>query len=471
MICDEIYFDNNLILTVYHKVQEDSTIRHIEREEYVEEHCFRYYSYSVEENILDGLEFDGREQYFLNTDDDLNPYGRNASANMIQYYRDTKPDCIFVVEDDKCNFSIDLAVVSKFFEFIKLYMGMDLERTPLVLGDIFLFEPLEVKVESTRAENQVNHSGEPCGDSLYIKDWNLGIQPHDVIVQFKVGSRIVYTRIIKSISVDSLPVTIRSHKIWDNFNLEVYRQGQLRYQCKECYFIKSLQVLVDIVGMESHLQLPKLGSHMVKETGQETMIIEGTPNRYDVIQKLNNRLYRQISSAHKSSSFTLFRPDSIKQAKIVISQFIADKEADEIWMFDPYFSNVKKYGLVLDWLTILAYSRATIKNIVFYSSSEDDSIDDFVERIRSYPHLQNYMVKKNKLGIQLIEANIVIHDRFIIKRCKDTYACMVLGTSFNSLDSNYFCAHILQSNESKMVYDELVTFIQQHEHINNKRDI
>ena len=80
-------------------------------------------------------------------------------------------------------------------------------------------------------------------------------------------------------------------------------------------------------------------------------------------------------------------------------------------------------------------------------------------------HIQNDAVAYDAVksgknaGIQLIQTAKPIHDRFVIIRNGDEYSGINIGTSFNSLDENYYCINNLLHRDAKEIIETLCDWL------------
>ena len=84
---------------------------------------------------------------------------------------------------------------------------------------------------------------------------------------------------------------------------------------------------------------------------------------------------------------------------------------------------------------------------------------DFQKEINEDSSLQDIVRTKKQLGICFHQTKSPIHDRFILVRNGTSYSGMILGTSFNSLDSNHYCLTKLSGNSAKTIYTELTDWL------------
>ena len=71
--------------------------------------------------------------------------------------------------------------------------------------------------------------------------------------------------------------------------------------------------------------------------------------------------------------------------------------------------------------------------------------------MKNDPIILNTIKSRQTEGIQLFQTKLAIHDRFLIIRNADEYLGLSIETSFNSLNTNHYCIHVLAHKEAKEV--------------------
>ena len=143
MIENRIVFDGEEILCVYHKGVDDFvTVNHKEHTT-LDGKLLEFIEQKVDSDVvINKVSSLTSIQGVLSTGADLNPYGDMASAHCSHYIATKKPSFLFYSDAFTSN---DANILIELFDFIDTYCGLQLNKYPLHLGDIFIFEPTPVE--------------------------------------------------------------------------------------------------------------------------------------------------------------------------------------------------------------------------------------------------------------------------------------------------------------------------------------
>lgn len=183
--------------------------------------------------------------------------------------------------------------------------------------------------------------------------------------------------------------------------------------------------------------------------------IIGTPPEpvQESLDEINRTLVRKMNNLKVSDKFLFVQPGERSVAMKKITDIIF-RATDELWLIDSYFAD-KGSGLqqMTDWLRLIVNSYAVSKNIIFYCSNENKALNatQLKNHMKNDPIILNTIKSRQTEGIQLFQTKLAIHDRFLIIRNADEYLGLSIGTSFNSLNTNHYCIHVLAHKEAKEV--------------------
>lgn len=447
MIKNIITYRNKIILTIYHqgfaddKVTVKRTItEHIRKnrivftEEYVaDDEWNNMTGYAWEENAL----LSPKEKY--------NPYNDEACANMIHRIYPDKPAVIW----KKDSAAISEEELAEIVAFTKKYTGMNLKEYPVYFGDAFLFEPSEFKYNSNK-EN-----------SVIIHGLKAGMR---IIIHLKKQHNILQTKIV-DVAKDTEELEITAECNWNNHDIEIYKNDKLIYIDRDISYMKCMYLNMNTAGRKKKIPLTALREYYeLEKQGSVRRSIAGTPPKQveEYINELNRVLVRKINNLQISDKFLFVRPGELDIAMKKITDTIF-KAKDELWVIDAYFTNKKNNGRrqMTDWIRLIANSDAIHKNIIFHCNKEHDDLD--AAQLKA--HIKNDAVAYDAVksgknaGIQLIQTAKPIHDRFVIIRNGDEYSGINIGTSFNSLDENYYCINNLLHRDAKEIIETLCDWL------------
>ena len=164
----------------------------------------------------------------------------------------------------------------------------------------------------------------------------------------------------------------------------------------------------------------------------------------------------KIENEKADTQVTFIKPGEIDKARTLVGKTM-ESAKDDLWIYDPYFTDKSEIAKSLDWLKIISNCKANNKNIVFFTRDINKCLDigGLQNEIQSDSYLQDIIRINGKLGIAFYQTNSPIHDRFILVRNESSFYGLIIGTSFNSLDRNYYCLNKITGNSAKNILTEL----------------
>lgn len=446
MIKDWIIYKNKILLTIYHQgfLNEKDTIKRC-----IKEHigrnllCFKEeYVVDDEWNCITGYAWE--ESALVTPKEEYNPYYECACANMIHRVFLEKPTVIW--KADKV--IIDEQELERILVFVKKYTGMDLQKCPIYLGDIFLFSPSRFQYHTNKQ------------NSIILYDIKKGMK---IILHFKYNNNIVQSKII-DIEEDKRELEITTESNWNNHDIEIYKDNKLVYLNQDISYMRSMQLNMSIMGQKERLPLTTLKEYYefeIEGSTQTTFIGERPEEIEQTLNEMNQDLTRKIKNHKATERFLLVRPGEIEVAMKKITKMMY-KAKDKLWIIDSYFTDKGSgLGQMIDWVRLIANTKATEKNIIFYCNNEDKALD--VIKLKEYM-LKDVVIrdKLKETPIDLFQTKTAIHDRFLIICNNDVYSGLAIGTSFNSLNSNHYCIQELTHSEAKEVITTLTKWIEKN---------
>ena len=198
-------------------------------------------------------------QGVLSTGADLNPYGHRASAHCSHYIVTKKPSFLFYSDAFTSN---DANILIELFDFIDTYCGLQLNKYPLYLGDIFIFEPTLVEVRGNEIDG---------GDGLTLTNFPVD---STLIVHFKsyddLGDTeyIVDTAIVNVEKTDTC-INVSSEHPWQSFDIFIYREGKLIYKSIDKSIVRSIHMAIDIQREPVELSFKRLGKTIIQQSSEK----------------------------------------------------------------------------------------------------------------------------------------------------------------------------------------------------------
>ncbi|GIN23386.1 hypothetical protein [Siminovitchia fordii] len=442
---DTISYAGNVILTIYHKGFNEKMGHHnLTKTEKIGRFNLTFKEEVVDDNFIENINgWNYKLEGFLDSKDIRNPYREAACTHMVQYVYLNKPKRLFNYDGDRYQLNISDKLFKSITLFTKKYTGLNLQRQAMCFGNVFVYECYQ---RNYHAEN----------DKGIVID-NVS-KDTKIIVNFKYDNIVVYTKMI-TVEDDKRKTEVLSDCEWNSFDIQIYANNKLTYFDQNISIMSNMILNSSITGQSRRISLNKLGEDVyIERKGRvSTNIIGKKPNEIKrIITESNNSIQARLDEKN-DENFVFISPNELEKSKDYIIGILR-LECDEIWIFDPYFSDRNGKTISLDWLKILAYCNANKKNIAFWNNESKDpvTVKEFERALLADRVIKDAIGSKKKLGIHLYQINTYIHDRFIFSIDKNqTVTGITIGTSLNSLDSNYYCINKLSSVSARNVFNEL----------------
>lgn len=443
MIRDTVKYAGETILTIYHKgFDKELSNRNIIKKEKIGRYNLVFSEMSIQNNDEIDFTTNRKTEGLLGPGHSINPYGDSACANMIRYINMKKPNKIFTINKDRFILNISINDYKKIIEFIKKFIGINLENHAMCLGDTFLYECEEREI--------------------YGEDDNGIVIKTDVLddvlnIQFKIKDIVVCSKKIHLNRNQS--IVARSDKYWDTCDIQIYRNNKLIFFQNNISFMRTMVLNSYITTHTKNIVMNKLGNDVkIENSGKMSKnIIGDKPDELrDFISNTNNDIRSKLidSSGNKKTEFIL--PGELERAKELILDTIKS-QCNEVWIYDPYFSDRNGLGISIDWIRILAHCKAKTKYILFFNNIKRDSVTpkEFKDIALNDNIIKNLKGIKKNIGISFYQLKTYIHDRFIFVIENECIRGISIGTSLNSLDSNYYCIHTMNNKEADEIFYKL----------------
>ena len=455
LVRDTISYAGETILTIYHKgFDEEINQRKIKRTEKVGRYNLIFQEEVVEDSVIDCLnDWDEKVEGLLEATDKRNPYWERACAYMTQYSYFNKPEKIFSLQEDKYNLSVPIEHYDHMLSFIKKYTGLDLKDYAMCIGDVFVYECIQVGIRTQD------------GYGLII---NTNFLNSRIYVNFKLDDIIIYTKSVTVQDDTTKEIEIIPDYEWDAFDIQIYQGAKLVYQKFGISFIRTMVSSFTTRGNDRRVGLNKLGRDYIiqgKEHTSQSIIGKKPDEIRSLMSKSNHSLRQRLSDeTGVDDDFLFIKPSGLEKAKDYISNILR-LQCDELWIFDPYFSDRSKIIISLDWIRILAYCKAANKHIVFFNKELDGepkntlTVDEFKETSLNDRIILDAKPRGSELGLHFYQIQTYIHDRFIFAIDGEKVTGITIGTSLNSLDRNYYGINRLSHTTSRKVFDTLKSLV------------
>ncbi|PFX73143.1 hypothetical protein COL39_15450 [Bacillus cereus] len=387
----------------------------------------------------------------LHPNHELNPYSGTINATcafMTRYVSKIKPNKIIKTYDDRLELNIPSKDLLSINTFIKEYTGLDLNYNPILFGDTLLYEHTYINIQ----RNETNG----------IKLSRIA-KKSMVIVKFKSKTAIVYTN-VTLVAENTTDLEINSSVDWHSLDIEVYEDNSLVYFDYDVAFFDGFQLNLSILDRPKKVKLNMLDDFFELKS---TSVLEEYPNG-EVIEELeelfsksNYQMRKKLLNEQERENITFIKPRETQKSISLISEFFQNTHG-EIWIFDPYFTDISRFIKSLDWLRILSECIFSYPiNIVFFCKNANNAYDynTIKEAIETDSILKEKLNNKT-LNMNFIQVSSPIHDRFIIGKTNKDYSGLTIGTSLNSIDNNYFCINTLNHSAAQKVLTELTEYIE-----------
>lgn len=447
MLKDTITYGGQSVLTIYHENKElDISGRHWQEREKIG----RYWLVFEESSGHPEGTFPAKdavvERELLSHDHPLSPCGSHEfCAVMTRQRARKKPSHIFL--QNCAGFRLEQGQWECLCKFVKRYTGMDLLEAPMACGDTFLFHYVQLCYYETK-------EGSILVDSSGFDRIDIHFMRKKVICDSQ-------TRHLSP--SEQTKIEFISDEDWDSFDIFAYDEDKLWFYAKDVAFFQSLSLTmglgddrsVPLKRSDYHAKYANLGSQEIIKIGQE---------------KTNLRLQQDQQEAHiltaltrkKESSYLIQKGDD--HIVYSVANKLLDHRWDEVLLLDPYLLDAKGKDALIDWMRLLCGSPSKHICAVYYCKAEADNAITIAEarNMLSMDWPLSQILRRNSSVLRLVGLNEYIHDRFLLCRTDKEFAGIALGTSLNSLNSNYFCVHNLTETFVKECWETFDALIRSH---------
>ena len=120
--------------------------------------------------------------------------------------------------------------------------------------------------------------------------------------------------------------------------------------------------------------------------------------------------------------------------------------------------------MLVDWMRLLRGSPAKNIYAIYYRNAADENTMTLAQakQLLSADWPLSQQLRRNPRSLHLIGLNEYIHDRLLLCREGTRFTGLALGSSINSLDSNYLCIHPLTPLFSQTCWETFQQFISRH---------
>lgn len=453
MICNKITYGGETILTIYHTgFDKDVGNRQIKKSEKIGKYNLTFHETTIFDNALNiPHNYKGKFESFISPKSNDNPYRYGACAYMEHYVFSDKPKKIFKFVSNEYILNISINDLNLINDFVEQYAGLRISNNPIYYGDIIKYKCYERNYRSNKS------------NGIIVNDVEANTT---IIVRFKDSKNSIVSNKIEHIDKDMPEVQIISdNEKWNYHDIEIYKNNDLIYLDTDISYIRNLQLSINMQSQEKPIKLNALDKYFLPDKKSEvsnSFIGEPIDDSFQtIIHKSNYNICNAIRKNVDNKKNIFLQPNELNKAMDIITKTIS-LAADDIWIFDSYFSDKNGLPSSIDLVRILSYSRVERKNIIFCAkeSSKAYSANELRELIQEDDVIKNLLKSSRKLNISFYQSLAPIHDRFIIYKNVDTYAGIAVGTSFNSLNGNYYCIHELEHIVAKTICESLVMWLQ-----------
>lgn len=458
LILNRVIFAGEVIITILHKGLDNqiNSNRNLYIKEKIGQYNLIFEEIIVSDNFLQNINnVLCIEKGVLNPKHELNPYTPHTCAFMKRYVSNIKPSKIIKAYDDRFEFKISLKDLLRINGFIKKYTGLNLNYNPILYGDTLLYEHTYVNIQ--------------LNDTNGIKLSNIDKNSF-VIVKFKNKGAIVSSK-VTLMENDTTELEFNSSEDWQSVDIEVYRNNRLVYFNYDVSFIKSVHLSMGRLERPKKIKLNQLDDFAELKSSsviEESIIGEAIDELEELFSKSNFQMRKKLLDEQEKENITFIKPGETQKSIEIISEYI-QKSQEELWIFDPYFTDKIRFKKSLDWLRIInGCSTSYPINIVFFCKDEKKAYDfNTIKEAIEKDSILTEIIENSMLNINFIQIRSPIHDRFIIGKNDNGYSGLTIGTSLNSIDNNHFCISVLNHSAAKKVLTELTEYINETNIIGN----
>lgn len=444
MVCNEIILGGNSILKIYHKDFNDASDRKILHDRKIRRCNLEFHQYQVSDEVLDSIYgFTYKREGLLQPNVCPNPYGDRVCAIMTHYVFDEKPHKIFDAKENIYSLKLSIQDFIEVAEFTEKYTGIEIKKDPMLFGDTLVFSFCNIDIKATK-DNGITIN-------------NIPTNATNIAVCFKNADIIVHSELI-TVSSETSCIDIKCNEKWNNHDISIYSNNELIYSRQNLSYIMGFNIETRI-STDKDIPLRTIGDkYTISEYSSQ--IISSSKKKIDtaveLIDKANEKIIRLIENETINTQVTFIKPGEMDKALALIGK-ILESAKDDLWIFDPYFTDKNEIAKSLDWLKIISNCKANKKKIVFFTRDINKCLDTagLQSEIESDSYLQDVIRINGKLDISFYQTKLPIHDRFILVRNASSFHGLIMGTSFNSLDRNHYCLSQITGNSAKNILTEL----------------
>ena len=343
MIIQEIYWEDEKILTIIHENMDDKIkTRNIEEATEIMGKKVFFKEFCNEKNEIGNFEYNFVIEGFLDCNNKKNPYN-----NYSTLYRE------FVNQEDNVliknkNLLIDVETFQELCKFIKGFSNFNL--TPYTIGNLLVFSPIKINVESHNSENY---------PYLTIRGTDTR---GTALVKFKLDDIILESHILDNICDGS---KIYSKGDWNNYEIEIIDNENIIYKAKY-NIIRSINLNVGLSTSSIEKKYQSMDKRIfISNTSYYDQIILSDNTSLDFLgQYLFDERWEMNKIQKPKESYCNFLNKNQRERAFEIFEIII-KENKETWIFDPFFIRDNSGIDVLIDILIVLCSTSETKNIVF----------------------------------------------------------------------------------------------------------
>lgn len=448
MIKQIFYYDNKIILQVYHE-NFPNYQRHekLHKTKQLDEGKVELREYWIEELERENTIYDSIAHGFLHVNHSKNPYSTLCCnyKEFITYDKDSE-----LIKDKQVTNIKEFKLLA---EFVKKWCGYDLLKSPFSLNNTLFFKPAEINPKISLDDNNEKVLKLIVPESRYSKLM--------CITKFKQGDNIVDTQISAEVSEE---IDIEPKENWSSVDLELYSDSDLVYAYYDLSFINSINFNMNFVTRQVNVDLKKANKsiELTSVSSSTTQFGDSTISEELLSYYRQEHLIKDQLNIKKRIEF--LTKDEYERGLDILSDIANTSGYTEMWIFDPYFISLDIGGgkdRINDIIKVLGSNLNLKKKIVFEKSKGDftafkGAIKDTVEELQK---------REISLDFNFFGTETRFHDRFIFLKNEDQMQSFLFGTSFNSLGDNYSTVVELNSINGKSIFEILMKDVASDEYI------
>lgn len=461
MVCDKVTYGGQTLLTVYHQgFDHEIKKRRLKRTEKIGSYNLVFTETLASDNEIDNISgWIMKEEGLLVPNSTKNPYSSASCAYIVHYKYIDKPNKLFNLSENKFVLAISVEKLILINEFIKKYMGFNIDKNPMIYGDV-LFIRSYMRNYRTNKEEGIIVETLPVGSMI--------------IVRFKKDNVIVSTKII-CVDQETNETEIKSDVPWTFHDIEIYINNELVYFEEDISYMRRMQINMHLVEPGKRIKLNKIADKYILQRNDKGQIskIGDSPDRFEeLMANSTSEIKKRLSAEEPDNQVTFMKPGELQKALDLIGNAM-QQASDTIWIFDSYFTDTNGIKGMLDWIHILANCRAQSKNVVFYSKGPNNALDlgALKNEIKSDSALSTMLRTRKALGIHFYQTKSPIHDRFMLMESDNINCGLAMGTSFNSLGDHHYCIYKLGHKASQTIWSELKSWMNDGGNLLNDEEV